>query len=409
MKYILMIAMITIAAAVCPGPTSAQFTLKVPKIPKVEKPKVDSAKPDGNPDGRPEARRGETPRQAGPSDSGSLLRRIPPTGVPRFMIDTVEIKVKSDNRYWKVPNQDYYTSWVPQVSFNVFFDNSTKVRYNAEWYNADGSLWYTEPLDVGVYSADATVRISSPYSAELFQGKAVVATGSYALKIVNTKTSETIFQGKFKVNKIALEPGDPRRKNQMMFYVDNDWTLPTGYVGFSYTDTYYDFDPRPIVWMWFKGDLDAKDFEARLYHNGQEVATTDDGGTINNERTFGDDCFLKPDLCKYRLWYFFWTNFIVENGAPGVREKYPKATFTRDKPGEYTVKIFHRGAQVREAKFTIDSKGWVAPNAFSDQIFLTNYRVAVPVKVMGTIDKWNPTAGKVDQFYNNPLSGFSVQ
>jgi hypothetical protein len=387
----------------------AQFTLKMPKIPKVEKPKAETSKPDGVLETKPESQPKETSRAGGASNSDSLLRRVPPTGVPRFMIDTVEIKVKSDSHYWKAPGQDYYTSWVPQVSFGVFFDNSTKVRYNAEWYNADGSLWYTEPLDVGVYSADATVKISSPYSGELFQTKATVAIGTYGLKVVNTKTSETIFQGKFKVNKIPLEPGDARRKNQMLFYVDNDWTLPTGYVGFSYTDTYYDFDPRPIVWMWFKGDLEAKDFEARLYHNGQEVATTDDGGSINNDRTFGDDCFMKVELCKYRLWYFYWTNFIVENGQPGVREKYPKATYTRDKPGEYTVKIFHRGTQVREAKFTIDNKGWVAPNSFSNQIFLTNYRIAVPVKVMGTLDKWNPATGKTEQFYGNPLTGFATQ
>lgn len=390
------------------GPVAAQFTIKIPKIPKVEKPNVEPSKPESAPESRAESRPAETSGAAS-SNSEPLLRRIPPTGVPRFMIDTVEIKIKSDSRYWKAPNQDHYTSWVPQVSFNVFFDNSTKVRYNAEWYNADGSLWYTEPLDVGVYSADATVKISSPYSGELFQSKATVATGAYGVKVVNTKTNETIFQGKFKVNKIPLDPGDARRKNQMLFYVDNDWTLPTGYVGFSYNDTHYDFDPRPIVSMWFKGDLEAKDFEARLYHNGQEVATTDDGGVINNHRTFGDDCFMKVDLCKYRLWYFYWTNFIVENGTKSVREKYSKATYTRDKPGEYTVKIFHRGTQVREAKFNIDGKGWVAPNSFSNQIFLTSYRVAVPVKVLGTIDKWNPSGAKTDQFYGNPLTGFGVQ
>lgn len=392
-----------------PQSALSQFTIKLPKIPKVEKPKSDTSTPDNTSPNQQVSGQGETKNSGGPSGSDNLLRRVAPTGTPRFMIDTVEVKIKSDSRYWKVPNQDYYTSWVPQVSFDVFFDNSTKVRYNAEWYNADGSLWYTEPLDVGFYSADATVKISSPYSGELFQTKATVATGNYGLKIVNTKTNETIFQGKFKVNKIPLDPTDARRKNQMLFYVDNDWTLPTGYVGFSYNNTYYDFDPRPIVSMWFKGDLDSKDFEGRLYHNGQEVATTDDGGQINNDKTLGDDCFLKVELCKYRLWYFTWTNFIVENGNKFVREKYPNAVYTRDKPGEYTVKIFHRGTQVREAKFTIDQKGWVAPNTFSNQIFLTNYRIAVPVKVMGTIDKWSPATAKTEQFYGNPLTGFATQ
>jgi hypothetical protein len=375
----------------------AQFNIKIPKIPKTEKPKTDAPKTND-----PKA-------EGGPSAAGDILSKPLPTAEPKFMIDTVEVKVKSDNRYWKVPNNDYYTSWVPQISFDLFFDNSMKVRYNAEWFNPDGSPWFSEPLDVGTYSADGTVQLRSAYDGKLFESKAVVATGNYSVKVVNTKNNEVVFQGKFKVNKMALDPTDARRKNMMVFYVDNDWTLPTGYVGFSYTDTYYEYDPRPIVFMWFKGEIEAKDLEARLYHNGQEVTSTDNGGIINaSEKTFGEGCFMKVEMCKYKLAYIYWTNFIVENGNRGVREKYPQATFTRDKPGEYTVKVFHRGTQIRETKFNIDQKGWIARNPFSSQIFLANHRVAVPVKVMGTLEKWNPSTAKIDQFYGNPLTGFST-
>lgn len=383
----------------------AQISIKIPKIPKTEKTKTETTKtnPTNNPTNNPKP-------ESGPSASGDILSKPLPTGEPKFMIDTVEVKVKSDNRYWKVPNNDYYTSWVPQISFDLFFDNSMKVRYNAEWFNPDGSPWFSEPLDVGTYSADGTVQLRSPYDGKLFESKAVISTGNYSVKVVNTKNSEVVFQGKFKVNKMALDPTDARRKNMMVFYVDNDWTLPTGYVGFSYTDTYYDFDPRPIVFMWFKGEIDSKDLEARLYQNGQEITSTDNGGIINTtEKTFGEGCFMKPEMCKYRLAYIYWNNFIVENGSKGVREKYPQATFTRDKPGEYTVKVFHRGTQIRETKFTIDQKGWIARNPFSSQIFLANHRVAVPVKVMGSLEKWNAATVKSDQFYGNPLTGFVAQ
>jgi hypothetical protein len=30
--------------------------------------------------------------------------------------------------------------------------------------------------------------------------------------------------------------------------------------------------------MWFKGGVKSEDLEARIYHNGQQLATTDDGG-----------------------------------------------------------------------------------------------------------------------------------
>jgi hypothetical protein len=105
---------------------------------------------------------------------------------------------------------------------------------------------------------------------------------------------------------------------------------------------------------------------------------------------------------------FYWKNFVVENND-WIRSKQPERTLTKDKPGEYTVKVFYRGSQVREAKFTIDQKGWIAPNQFSSQMFLPNDTVLIPVKVMGTLDKWNPAAWKTDAFYGNPLSGFTAQ
>jgi len=35
--------------------------------------------------------------------------------------------------------------------------------------------------------------------------------------------------------------------------------------------------------------------------------------------------------------------------------------------------------------------------------------VILPVKVMGTVDKWNAAAAKTDGFYGNPLIGFTLQ
>ncbi len=378
---------------------SAQFPIKIPKIPKTEKPKIEQPKTEDNI---------STPQNQQTGQGGNYMVRPEATSVPVFMKDSLEIKTKYTSHYWKVPNQDYYTSWLPQVSFDLFFDNSTRMRYTAEWLNPDGSLWYSEPLTFGTGSASSTVNVKSEYSTELFNTKAAVATGSYGLRILNTRSNEVIFQGKFKVNKIPLSPGDVRRKNEMLFYVDNDWSLPIGYVGFNYSgNTNWDYDPKPIVFMWFKGNLDGKLFEARLFHNNQEIATTDDGGFVNFQQKRGEDCFTNTEICQYHLWEFNWDRFIVEN-EQSVRERNPKATFTKDKPGEYTAKIFYSGTQVREAKFTVDQKGWIAPNEFSKQIHLTNYRVVVPVKVMGNLDKWNAAAWKTDAFYGNPLTRFVV-
>lgn len=62
--------------------------------------------------------------------------------------------------------------------------------------------------------------------------------------------------------------------------------------------------------------------------------------------------------------------------------------------------------QVRETKFTVQENGWLAPNAFAAPLPMRNLKIAVPVKVMGTLDKWSPGAWKTESFYGNSLSGF---
>ena len=158
------------------GDTKAQFPIKLPKI-NTEKPKADQQSP---------------ATASGATKSGGKIEPLSPArpdGTPRFLRDTIEIKIQSDSHYWKVPKQDYYTSWVPIVSFDVFFDNSVRMRYTAEWSNPDGTPWFTEPLDVGTSGAAGTVRITKLFSEQI-KTNAVVTTGSYGLKIVNTKNNE---------------------------------------------------------------------------------------------------------------------------------------------------------------------------------------------------------------------------
>ena len=49
------------------------------------------------------------------------------------------------------------------------------------------------------------------------------------------------------------------------------------------------------------------------------------------------------------------------------------------------------------------------PAGSCKQIYLTNYKIVVPVKVMGNLDKWNAAAWKTDAFYGNPLIGFDLK
>jgi len=386
---------------------SAQFTIKIPKIkkPSVEQPKTDEPKTNDDNSTTSDGNRSKSNKSKG--DVG-FMPRPRGTNVPVLLKDSVNIKISTQNNYWKTPNEQNHSSWMPLIQFGLFYDESETMRYTIEWLKPDGTVWFSEPTD------DRQTRFSS----EIFDAKSTDAAGTYGFRLFNSKTKETLLQGKFKVGKIMLNPGEPRYKNQAMFYVDNDWSLPVGYVGFE-ASTSWDYDPNPTVYMWFKGDLKADDFEARLFHNNQQVTSTDDGGTITDGSTFAekrnpDSCFQSTEVCRYTLWNFTWKKFLVESynwdatAASSYVRQQPDGIYTKDKPGEYTVKIFHKGQQVRETKFTVQPNGWLAANPFASQIPLDRYKTVVPVKIMGTLDKWNAAAWKTDAFYGNPLSGFTM-
>lgn len=382
---------------------SAQFPIKIPKInkPKIDQPKTDAPKTD---EGNSGANQNSGMRS---KDSAGFMAKPRPTNVPVLLKDSVNIQVIRQNSYWKTPNETNHSSWIPMIQFGLFYDESETIHYKVEWLNADGSLWFSQPVEDG----------QTRYSSEIVDTQATDAAGTYGVRMVNAKTKEVVFQGKFKVGKIMLNPGEPRYKNQAMFYVENDWSLPIGYVGFDWNDS-WNYDPSPTVYMWFKGDMNGDDFEARLFFNNQQVTSTDDGGVISYGRTFAerrnsDSCFQNTEVCLYTLWSFKWKNFHVESYDPiehknssGYVRQEPNAIYTKDKPGEYTVKIFYKGTQVRETKFTVQENGYLAPNAYASQIPLDRLKAVVPVKIMGTLDKYNATAWKTDAFYGNPISGF---
>ncbi len=68
--------------------------------------------------------------------------------------------------------------------------------------------------------------------------------------------------------------------------------------------------------------------------------------------------------------------------------------FINQMPGDYVVKVYYNGEQVRETKFSIGNNGTYADNGIAKQSNLTTNKIILPVKVMGTVDKWNPVNAK---------------
>jgi hypothetical protein len=83
-----------------------------------------------------------------------------------------------------------------------------------------------------------------------------------------------------------------------------------------------------------------------------------------------------------------------------------RKTFLNQMPGEYTVKVYYQGEQVRETKFKI-ADGNFADVGVSLPNGLKTYRALLPVRVMGAVDKWNPARWRTEAFYGNPPTGLT--
>ena len=397
---------------------SAQLPTKI-KIPKTKSdPASSQARQPATEDDRPASRSNAAMATETAQPKGSAGNRIyvdlHPTSKPLWVKDSIRIKAKTHDEYWKLPNQQKYSSWVPSLSFDLFYDNKADVNYVAEYFNPDGSSWFTEELDHSSYDPapeTGTVNYKSKDPFNNLQTKSTAATGTFGIKIKSRDTGEVVFQGKFKVDKFRWDD-NLQDKNKFDFFVGHDWLLPIGYVGFN-ENTGFDFGAKPVdVSVWLKGSIDEKDLEARVFFRGQQIATTaNDGGVVNRTEEIGTEhSIYTTDVHDWKLWHFEWTKTLVyDNGGEFNHSNFPDAFFADKNPGNYVVKIYRKGVQVRELQFSIGPDSRIVDAGYQKPMTLTEYKVVVPVKIIGAAEKWNPTAWQTDAFYGNPLPGFSAQ
>ncbi len=404
------ILMLVIAPLFTVQIASAQLPIKIPKVskPKPQPTPAETAQPTPAADSestqpQPETRSTSSgrARQAG---GPYAVKPEPPMTTPQFLPETLEIQVEHWDYHWKIPNDKHNTSWAPRMKFDVIYGGSTKLRLKADYFMPDGSLWFSEPLEqrgfgddrtstLGVYSQDDSNR----------DKKAIVTGGLFGFKITNIRDNSTVFQGKFKIVRYKPKYSDARYKNEVDYYVDYDWKLPIGFAGLDWEGNV----ATPTIRMWFKGDLKTDSFEARLFHNGQQIATTDDGGGVGTGERYYADKRGDDESLFWREFTFSWSKraeFIVTEDLRNFTA-YKKTLFINQMPGEYIVKVYYNGDQVRETKFSIGSNGTYDDNGIAKQNNLTTNKIVLPVKVLGTVDKWNPTNAKAMGFYGNPLAG----
>ncbi len=346
----------------------------------------------------------QTPNNSGNNNGPSNAQPPTATDNPVLLKTTLDVRCDTENRYWKMPTESNYTSWIPQLKFKVRYVGATKLRLMAEYFTPDGKPWFSETLITNMSSSsEKTVDIMTDRVSGGFEGKSTIATGLFGVKITDSRDGSVLFQGKFKVGKFKHGPNIPMFKNQNDFFVDQDWNMPIGYVWLDWSREKN--APAPTVSMWIKGETRLDDLEARLFYNGEQIATTDEMGAATSSQQRYPNSLENKETHRWELFNFEWYKFKYAATAQG-RNMFRQARFMNGSDGEYTVKVFHKAVQIREVSFSV-SGGMFTDNGVASGNGFADNKVIVPVKIMGTKDKWSSTTWKSDAFYSNPLTGFT--
>jgi hypothetical protein len=340
--------------------------------------------------------------------SNPIYKNQFPTPVPVFLKTSIYVQAKVHDEYWKVPNQRDYSSWVPLLRFKQFYNNERQLNYTVDYFNPDGSLWYSEKLEQGNSAADRTVMFQSPNPYDVLNKKSTDATGIYGFKITDQDTRQALFQGKFKVGKFS-RAYRPQEKNKFGFYVEQDWLLPFGMIGFHHSDIEIG-GVMPEVSVWLNGLIEASELEGRLFYKGAQIATTKEKGGVSDydERAADYAAAFAPNQI-WKRWLFQWERFRIDNHGRYNPDYYPNAHYFDKNPGDYLVKIYRNGTEIRELSFSVGADGRFVVPAYTKQVFLPYHRFLLPVKVISITEKSNALAWKTDAFYGNPLDGFALQ
>jgi hypothetical protein len=311
-------------------------------------------------------------------------------------------------RYWKQPEAENYWSWMPRVNFLVMGPLMAGTVFTLDFTNPDGSPWYSVDCLADAIEAGRWGGVGTPTITTHVDKRTTLLTGTFGFKIRMKNevmgTNATLYTGKFKVNKFHVGNNLPAFKNQFEYFVDQDWSLPIGYL---WLDQRLDAKaPGLVASMWFRGESDASRLAGYVFFNGKQIGSskeqTGSAGSEVSLLTSGND--TDP---RWERWGFHWANVRGYNIDPNNKNQ--SFFLLSQNPGEYEVKVLRDGDLVRSMKFTVGSDGKIVDNKIASDNALGWYGLVFPVKVLGTSDgTWNASAWKTEAFYGNPLTGFSL-
>ena len=280
--------------------------------------------------------------------------------------------------------------WVPEIAYWVNGPMASGSQLSVEFSLPTKPHWVEFDCDTGEIKKGEWWKVSCGSG----DGKAVSYTGTvgFTIRLRNELlgTNATLFTGKAKIVKV---PKNPRSK-EFDYYVDDDWTIPIGYVYFK------DFEGRGSINLkvafWYRAG-GRPTSSCHLFYQGKEIANHKEAGL---DADYWDPSILSWGMRECHFDGVYRTQQEADKGDD------PKFSLEKN-PGEYEVKVLIVNRLARSIKFSVDANG-IVDNGIATANKLGSDRIIVPVQVIGNQGPWDKLAWKTGAFYGNPLTGFAA-
>jgi hypothetical protein len=310
-------------------------------------------------------------------------------------------------------------SWVPQLEFSVNGPVASGSQLYAEFSMPGAGVWVKFDCQTEETQAGHSMHTTCGGRDGIPEDKSTLYTGpvTFAIKMRNelAGADATLFTGRAKVGKVhSNEIKTGKFANHFVYYVDQDWNLPIGYVYLTADDSRGWDKPVFNLAFWVRGE--PVRFEPHLFYQGKEVGKMYFQGeevgkaSCESELDDGTTHFVDDSVPQKAKWSRVRCTFPNVRGwdktsdGPGM---FGPLYLLGSNPGDYEFKLLWNNHLARSIKFTVRPGGKL-DNGIASANKLGDDRFIVPVAVIGDQDgQWDKAAWKTEAFYGNPLNGFS--
>jgi hypothetical protein len=296
------------------------------------------------------------------------------TAAPGFAADAAEgPSLAKDTVFVKVNNNEFDlhgqpADWTPTLEFKVNGPIPDGSRVWAEFSYPAKKSWLKADCASGTTIAEQTQYICNFAKT----GTRFTGVVDFVVRLSNELLGKELelMRGKAKIGKTT-----PRVKGQpssYVYYVDEDWRVPIGYLSTGRTLE---------IEMFVRGR--PGDVRPYLFSGGKQIAAPENCGSPSF------------DPAAFEWWPVKCELFSGDDSIKTLP------------PGDYELKVLQNGKLVRTATFKVSAEG-----GYDNGIAKTNRvgtkRVVIPMKQLVDHVPWDKQAYKTAAFYGNPLKGFVV-